>query len=183
MNPVIAGGSERQWSRIGVAAAAALGAAWVTGRRDGYRRFSEPLPAEARGRFSRYFSHSLLDRAGVARVPRIRNPLPERLVRLAPGGMLDLSTVRGMAFIDTIVIAEQNSRGGNEVSLLFHELVHLVQYEILGTTGLVHAYLAGWMRAGRSYLDNPLEAMAFRLQSRFDAGEAFDARLEVSGMI
>jgi hypothetical protein len=162
-------------------AAAPLGAAWVGGRRNAYRRFSAPIPPGARRRLDGWFDRSFLERAEIARVARIRGALPESLARLAPTGMLDLSTVRGMAFIDTIVIAEANARGADdEASLIFHELVHLVQCQLLGTVGFVRAYLLGWLDAGRSYFDNPLEAMAFELQARFDAGDVCNVASEVS---
>ncbi len=164
-----------------VALAAPIGAAWITHRRDVYRRFSEPLAPGIADQLRGYFSSSLLRCAEVARVPTIANPLGGLLSRFQPPGALDLSTVRGMAFIDTVVIAEGNAHhADNETSLLFHELVHLVQYQLLGTGGFVRAYLAGWLESGKSYLHNPMEAMAFELQDRFDrGGPSFDVATEV----
>jgi hypothetical protein len=161
---------------------APAGAAWVGARRDSYRRISAPLPREAVRTLEPFFGPNLLGRTEVARVPRIDNPLAPLLRRVRIPGALDLSTVRGMAFIDTIVIADDNaSAGDDDLSLLFHELVHIVQYRLLGARGFVHAYLAGWLNAGRSYLDNPLEIMAFDLQDRFDASpeRSLDVEQEV----
>lgn len=154
---------------LACAAAAPAGAAWLLARRRRYRPVAQPLPDAVIERLAPCFPADVLAGTRLARVDRIRNPIPHRL---APAGMLDLSTVRGMAFIDTIVIAHANSRpADDERSLLFHELVHIVQFRLLGTLGFVRAYFRGWHEAGRSYLDNPLEAMAFELQDRFDAGE------------
>lgn len=157
--------------------AAALGSTWVSHRRDAYRRLAAALAPATSSSLAAFFPAGLLNRVGVARVARIANPLGGLLGR---AGALDLTTVRGMAFIDTIVVAEENGRrGDDETSLIFHELVHIVQYQVLGTLGFVHAYLGGWLSAGRSYLDNPLEVMAFDLQDRFDAGEVVDVDAEV----
>jgi hypothetical protein len=161
--------SSRVLLPLACAAAAPAGAAWLLARRRRYRSAARPLPDGVAQRLAPCFPAEVLSSTRLARVDRIRNPVP---YRLAPTGMLDLSTVRAMAFIDTIVTAHANSRAADdEGSLLFHELVHVVQFRLLGTLGFVHAYLRGWHEAGRSYLDNPLEAMAFELQDRFDAGE------------
>lgn len=154
--------------------AAPFGAAWVGARRDRYRRSSEPLDLVAHAALVPYFDAALLARVEVAHVRTIGAALPRRFWAR---GMLDLSTVRAMAFIDTIVVARANARAGDDAtSLLFHELVHVVQFRVLGTAGFVRAYLGGWLDAGRSYRDNPLEVMAYSMQQRFDdeRGSPFD---------
>jgi hypothetical protein len=148
---------------------------WLGARRRSYARVATPLEAPPRVR--ECCDPALLARVRVARVERIRNPIP---ARVRPAGMLDLSTVRAMAFIDTVVIADANQHATDDpASLLFHELVHVVQFDILGVRPFVAAYLRGWLDAGRSYLENPMEAMAFDLQARFDAGELSDVAREV----
>lgn len=165
---------------LALAVAAPIGSAWVSRRRDMHRARAESIPWAVRDRLAPSFDRGLLQRVEVARIAKIPNPLGGLLSRLTPRGALDLSTVRGMAFIDTIVIADANARPGeDEASLIFHEMVHVVQYQALGTLGFVRAYLAGWLGAGRSYIDNPMEVMAFQLQDRFDAGERVDVEREV----
>lgn len=173
-------------SRMLATVAAPIGAAWVRHRRNAYQRdamlFGACMPAVA-DRLRPYFGAAMIERTWVARVATIANPIPAVLLRSSmTRGMLDLATVRGMAMIDTIVLAEANVRSGDrEDSLLFHELVHVAQFGLLGATGFVRAYINGWLTAGRSYLDNPLEAMAFDLQDRSDGGQGvFDAGAEVT---
>lgn len=157
-----------------------MGAPWVRSRRRRYRSAGAPLPTSVAAELRPYFGAELLDATRLTRVQRIATPLGGILDRLTPAGALDLSTVRGMAFIDTIVVADANTIASDrEASLLFHEMVHIAQFHLLGTTGFIRAYLDGWLRAGRSYLDNPLESMAFELQDRFDAHDAFDALTDV----
>ena len=59
-------------------------------------------------------------------------------------------------------------------SLHFHELVHVVQWQHLGPERFIMAYALGHLISG-GYRTNPLEAMAYGLQARFDANApAFD---------
>jgi hypothetical protein len=165
--------------------AAAIGAVWLWSRRARYRTRSRPLSLNERAALSDYFSPALLDTARIAARERIRNPpLPRALRRSALPGMLDLSTVSGMAFIDTIVIArniarDDGARGRSastvppsDHSLLFHELVHVAQYRVLGVRPFVREYLRGWLSGGRDYFSIPLEKQAFDLQRRFDHDRA-----------
>jgi hypothetical protein len=66
----------------------------------------------------------------------------------------------------------------SDESTHFHELVHVVQWSLLGEECFYHLYGAGLLSAG--YRSSPLEAIAYDLQARFDGGEArFDAIEEV----
>jgi len=57
--------------------------------------------------------------------------------------------------------------------ILFHELVHVVQYRLLGVDEFVRRYVDGWMAGRDRFLDDPqrryeyvpLERMAFSLQA------------------
>jgi hypothetical protein len=64
-------------------------------------------------------------------------------------------------------------------SLHFHELVHVVQWRILGPERFLWAYADGLERFG--YRNSPLEVVAYDLQERFDAGvKPFDVEAEVA---
>ncbi len=60
------------------------------------------------------------------------------------------------------------SRPGAPSGLLFHELVHVVQYRLLGIGGFIHGYVTGWAAAGFVYEAIPLEREAFDLEQRFE---------------
>jgi len=63
--------------------------------------------------------------------------------------------------VDTVVSHEPfNDR------LLFHELVHVVQYEKLGLEGFAAKYVRGFLNGG-SYEGIPLEMNAYELDARF----------------
>jgi hypothetical protein len=55
--------------------------------------------------------------------------------------------------------------------LLFHELVHAVQYKHLGLQGFADAYVRGFLTGG-SYEEIPLEKQAYELEGKFSANSA-----------
>ena len=64
----------------------------------------------------------------------------------------------------------------------FHELIHIIQWKILGPEAFLGFTLLGL--SSRGYLASPLEKMAYSLQDRFGAGRgAFDAVAEVYGAL
>ena len=67
--------------------------------------------------------------------------------------------------------------------LLFHEMVHVVQYRLLGVNVFATHYVGGFF-AGLSYENIPLERCAFLLGRRFATdAEPFDVEAEVSKWI
>lgn len=59
---------------------------------------------------------------------------------------------------------------GTDESLHFHELVHIIQWQVLGPEHFILAYALGHV-AGGGYLNNPFEKIAFDLQDRFKKQE------------
>jgi hypothetical protein len=68
--------------------------------------------------------------------------------------------------------------------LLFHELVHVVQYEKLGVPEFARKYVMGFLRGG-SYKAIPLEMNAYELGARFAAAptKTFSVEAEVERWI
>lgn len=71
-----------------------------------------------------------------------------------------------VTFVDVIVSHQDFSN-----TLLFHELVHAVQYAQLGTKEFALRYVNGFLKAG-SYEGNPLEKHAFDLEHKYSANPA-----------
>lgn len=152
--------------------------AWLRSQRSTHRRAGHPLRPHERAAFADYFPSATLDIVRVARVEELRGWPLERLGRhLGFRGILDSQLVAGIALIDTIVIVlpALHDRKLSTLSLLFHELVHIEQYRLLGERGFLRAYIGGWLEADRTYLDIPLEEQASDLTDRYDAapGSAF----------
>ena len=72
--------------------------------------------------------------------------------------------------------------GADPDATLFHELVHAVQYELLGPEKFVELYLLGWINQGFNYAAIPLEMDTYELQNRFEADPdaPFSVKDEVS---
>ena len=86
---------------------------------------------------------------------------------------------RGITYLNTYFV--RANQAGDE-SLHFHELVHVIQWRILGPEKFLAAYADGLERFG--YRGSPLEVMAYDLQARFDAREtAFEVAVEVEARL
>jgi hypothetical protein len=72
---------------------------------------------------------------------------------------------RGITYRDTYFLWRAVA---TDESLHFHELVHVVQWQVLGPRDFLLLYAAGLAESG--YHDCWLEAMAYNHQRRFDAG-------------
>jgi hypothetical protein len=157
-------------------------AAWVLLRRAQYRRAARPLTPGEREALRGHFDADLLERVRIACIPCIANPVLVRgLMPLGYKPPMDLRNLWGMAFIDTVVLCKGSERGG--VSTLFHELVHIVQYQALGTRRFLSAYLLGWLQNGRDYWSIPDEVEAYTLTRRFNRGERFSVAEAVAARL
>jgi len=69
--------------------------------------------------------------------------------------------------------------------LVFHELVHVVQFDELGPERFLARYLDEWVAAGFRYERIGLELDACALQRRFESApsEPFDAREETRRLL
>jgi len=121
------------------------------------------LPELLRAQFDPYFGKQILDAARFVNVPLIPTPG-------------DLGQTRGMTFGNLVLLSR---RYPCTASLYFHELVHVVQYQLLGFAGFMQRYMTGWVLEGFRYRDIPLEQDAFGLQAQFDRGEVFPVMPEI----
>lgn len=78
-------------------------------------------------------------------------------IRNAPA----FSKMSGITFQNVIVHVDSLS-----CTLLFHELVHAVQYKHLGLQGFAQRYVRGFLSGG-SYEEIPLEKQAYELEAKF----------------
>ena len=148
------------------------GTAWVSASQTSLGRLGKPLISPIQAFFAPFFPADALSRIRVVLVPHIENP-PFYSVLSAQGIAvpLDFREMAGITFIDTILVSQSRadlSEAGS-LSLLFHEAVHVVQYQHLGLERFMHEYVIGWAQSGFSYPDIPLERQAYALQDRFRA--------------
>lgn len=150
------------------------GSSWILSQREILRPTSATLSVDYRDRYAAYFRAETLDAVRHHMVDLIKNPgfydeLSERGLDMP----LDFSKMDGIAFVDTISISRQNLRERNLTRLLFHECVHVAQYEYLGVAEFVSQYVHGWANNGFDYFAIPLERQAYELEQRFSRGEIF----------
>lgn len=144
--------------------------AWVKQQRRRHRRSAAYVSDKDRRKLSIHFDAYALEHARFKRVPIIENPdfmeaIKGRGIRLP----YDFSKNRGICFQDTVLTSETyRPPQGKRLALLFHQLVHVVQYQVLGLDRYVEAYLEGWISGGFEYHRIPLEQHAYELQSKFE---------------
>jgi len=123
---------------------------------------SRSLSGAERKQFIVHFPLEVLDGVRLARVKHLQNP--PFYTELEGLGFQNLPQFRRMAavtFVDVIVAQDEFTS-----SLLFHELVHVVQYKELGVQRFAELYVRGFLETGE-YLSIPLERVAYHLEGLF----------------
>ena len=147
-------------------------AAYIDEQREAFRAEARPIATEHIKVVQPFFPgdvfHSVLVVRGRAPKPSFYSQLKALGIRNAPA----FSDMAGITFQDVVVHVEPLSIG-----LLFHELVHAVQYKHLGLQGFADAYVRGFLSGG-SYEEIPLEKQAYELEGRFSGDQAHQFSVE-----
>lgn len=77
-------------------------------------------------------------------------------------GLLEMSSISAITLVDVVAYPERLDH-----STLFHELVHVVQYRVLGLKRFAELYVKGFLSGG-GYGGIPLERQAYELGAHFD---------------
>jgi len=112
-----------------------------------------------------FFSPQIIDEARllILQGERVSNPsFYPMLKSLGFNNLPDQSAMGAITFYDVVVSHEPFSGG-----LLFHELVHVEQYQQLGIPRFSDLYVRGFLNGG-SYEAIPLEINAYALGGRFE---------------
>lgn len=137
-------------------------ASFIREQRHLYARSAQPVGEADRVRLAIHFSAEMLDSTRLVRVRSLSNP--DFYSPLEQLGFTNLPQFRDMAavtFVD-VVVAQQEFTP----SLLFHEMVHIVQYRQLGVDKFAELYVRGFLETGE-YLSIPLERVAYHLEDMF----------------
>lgn len=157
---------------------------WVESQRDAHRSSAQDLTKTEKSVLAPFFDTNILNLAKIKMVPVIENPgFYSEFEDMEIPGILDFSFAAGITFKDTIVVSQRYLRHPSPPpSLLFHELVHVVQYQVLGVREFIERYIAGWAENGFDYSTIPLEIEAYRLGQRYEInpGQPFSVLTEVS---
>lgn len=155
---------------------------WMAAQRELHRRLASPLPDTTRVALRGYFEPDTLDRTLVRRVPVIENPaFYKTFVDAGEAIPLDFHAWTAITFDDVILVSDDLVPGAAPHSVIFHEMVHVVQYGVLGIKEFARRYVEGLALNRFQYMTLPLETAAFDLQDKFEksGGVPFSAEAEV----
>jgi hypothetical protein len=155
---------------------------WIVQQRDLHRPAGTPLSGPVLDVVTPFFTGATLGRARFRLVESIENPpFYAELAEIAPSiELIDFRQMAGITFDDTILMRASSTSEIDARSLIFHELVHVAQYEQLGVADFAKRYLRGWAENQLQYEAIPLERDAYELQQRFERHDRFSVGAAVA---
>lgn len=135
---------------------------WIDVTVEEHRPSARPLTSLGFTRLAHYFDPDTLKRASVIEVDVVPRP-PLTALGLLEFADFEQMNAAGTTYGDVYFVDRTRA---NDESLHFHELVHTIQWRILGADRFVLAYALGYL-AGGGYADNPLEEVAHTLEGIF----------------
>lgn len=137
-----------------------------------------PLTDAQRNAMQPFFPAAVLDSARlcVLQGTRVSNPSMYAMAKMMGiRNLPDFSAMAATTFVDVIVSHEDFTH-----ALLFHELVHVLQYAQLGVKEFAARFVSGFVQGG-TFEEIPLEKFASVLEARFgqNTSEQFSVDDEV----
>ena len=139
-----------------------MAAGYISRQRNRLVRDAEGISPETQRHLRGFFPDAVLTETRLihAIVPE---PALYPMVRLlGVRGLLDMSMIGAITLIDVVAYPEDI-----DLRTLFHELVHVVQYRVLGLRRFAKLYVGGFLTGG-NYERIPLECQAYELGARFE---------------
>jgi len=153
-------------------------AAYIHAQRNLYYPLAKPLAFGES--WTGYFPQIDLERIRILEPGRERvanPPFYSELEKLGFTGLPNFSTMAAITYDDVVVFHDQLTQ-----QLIFHELVHVTQYRLLGVEEFARLYILGYLQSG--YEGTLLEKCAYELDGRFIMGaRPFDVESEVKAWI
>jgi hypothetical protein len=148
---------------------------WIRTTLAAFAGNAQTVTSRAFPRLPLYFTAEILASAKVVLVDRLPVP-PLSSMGLNQFADIERGNFDGITYFDTFFL--KRSQSENE-AIHFHELIHVIQWRILGPERFLYAYADGLARFG--YRDSPLEAMAYDAELVFTTSkDAFDAEKMVA---
>ena len=143
---------------------------WIQQTLAFYEKNAQPIASMHFVRLPLYFDSSLLETAKFIPIDQLPMP-PLSAMGLARFAAFEQGDFNGITYLDRYFIKRTLV---TEESLHFHELIHVIQWRLLGPEGFVAAYANGIDEYG--YENSPLERMAYDAEAQFKRSSAiFDA--------
>lgn len=146
---------------------------WIDKILQQHRDVARPVTSFGFSRLPRYFEPSTLSRAHVVVLDSVPTP-PLSALGLPQFSAFENMDADGITYKDVYFLKRQRAM---VESLHFHELVHVVQWQLLGPERFILDYALGLAHKG--YEDHPFEKMAYGLEDRFCRYETFNVERQV----
>jgi hypothetical protein len=143
---------------------------WIQKTLLAHQKLARPVTSKNFQRLPLYFSRAQIGAAKFVVVDRLPVP-PLSSFGLSRFAEFERGDYGGITYLDTYFL---KTTGEDDESLHFHEMVHVVQWRVLGAERFLALYANGLEAFG--YRNSPLEKMAYDAQELFDRSAAvFDA--------
>jgi hypothetical protein len=136
---------------------------WMRQMLDGHAGEKRSVASFNFPRLPDYFSEQTLNSASVVITRNLPRP-PLSSWGLSEFASFETQAMAGITFDDTYFVQPDVA---DDESIHCHELVHLIQWEVLGPKDFLLLYASGLQEHG--YLNSPVEVTAYEHQRRFDA--------------
>ena len=143
-------------------AAYPLIAGWIQNTLAQHATAAKPVASLGFSRLSQYYDAELLASSRAVVVAKVPIP-PLSAMGLSRFSDFERMDAGGITYLNTYFVRADHAR---DESLHFHELVHVIQWRMLGSERFLRTYADGLERLG--YRNSPLEEMAYSLQHRFE---------------
>src|SRR5262245_17928135 len=145
--------------------------AWLRQTIADHEKSAKPVASRGFKRLPQYFAGELLTTTKVVVVNRLPIP-PLSSMGLQRFREFERGDYDGITYLDTIFLKGTHI---SDEELYFHELIHVIQWRLVGPEQFLRLYADGLERFG--YQDTPLEKMAYRAQNEFSRSQrTFDAQ-------
>ena len=139
-------------------------AGWIKQTLAEHASAARPVASFGFSRLPHFYDPQLLASSMVVIVPRVPVP-PLSAMGFDRFRDFEQMDAGGTTYLNTYFVRADQS---HSESLHFHELVHVIQWRLLGPEKFLALYADGLERFG--YRKSPLQRMAFRFQQRFERG-------------
>ena len=144
--------------------------AWIQQTLLAHKTLARPVTAEKFARLPPYFSKTQIEVAKFVIVDRVPVP-PLSSIGLSRFNKFERRDYDGATYIDSYFLKRARA---NDESLHFHEMIHIVQWRLLGAKLFLAMYAGGLAKFG--YRNGPLERIAYDAQELFvRSARVFDA--------
>jgi hypothetical protein len=139
---------------------------WIGDLLGRHRHAAKSVTSFGFKRLPDYFRKETLERARVVLVDAVPKP-PLTAWGLAEMADFEAQEDDGITFENLYFLKHSCA---TDESLHLHELIHTIQWQVLGIEQFLLAYAQGHLASG-GYAGNPLERIAFDLQGRFQESQ------------